>query len=578
MTPKVTSEDAVAATPDITDTPEVAGVAAALSTQPPPPDTRSAPRRGPRARLRRAWRQLTSMRTALVLLFLLALAAVPGSLLPQRPLNPIKVDRYIAEHGTLAAVYDRLGLFDVFAAPWFAAIYLLLFVSLIGCLVPRIRLHLRALRTAPPAAPRRFDRLPESTSFEVDGTPEQVAARMRALLRRGRWRVVSRVGSEPPSGTTTLSAEKGYLRETGNLLFHVALAVLLLGVAAGKLWGYQGTVLVEEGKGFCNAVQQYDAFRPGREVKGDALAPFCVTLDRFGATYADNGTPTEYRADIRYSRGVDGPEQRFRLEINSPLRIEGARLYLINHGFSPRFTVRTPSGQVFDGVTTPFVPQDGNLTSEGVLKLPDAKPEQLAVDGLFAPTAVDTGDGVITSGSARPLNPMVAIFVYRGNLGLDSGRPQSVYALDQQQIERGVLTRVGAKNLSPGQSLTLADGTSVRFDGYIQWASLQVSRDPGQEVVLVAAGLMVLGLILSLRVRRRRLWLRLTPAGSAGGTDRTVVHAGGLARTDSGVFGSEFARLVDRLRTDPDTGGTGSDCPDGSAVGSPDGARGENRP
>ncbi|HEX5494284.1 MAG TPA: cytochrome c biogenesis protein ResB, partial [Mycobacteriales bacterium] len=476
--------------PDTDAVPDAVPDAATLSTQPLPPGARPALRRNALAPVRRAWRRLVSMRTALVLLFLLALAAVPGSLLPQRPLNPIKVDDYLTAHRTLGPVYDRLGLFDVFAAPWFAAIYLLLFTSLVGCLVPRIRLHARALRAAPPPAPARFDRLPESTRVEVAGSPEQVAARMRAALRRGRWRVVTR--ARP--GTIAVSAEKGYLRETGNLVFHVALTVLLLGVAVGKLWGYQGTVLVEEGKGFCNAVLQYDAFRPGREVKGDALAPFCITLDRFTATYSASGTPTLYRADIRYARGGASPEHHYRLEVNSPLRISGVRLYLINHGFSPRFTVRTPSGQVFAGVTTPFVPQDGNLTSEGVLKLPDARPDQLAVDGLFAPTAVDAGNGVITSASARPLNPMVAIFLYRGNLGLDSGEPQSVYSLDQRQIQRGELTRVAAKNLRPGQSLTLADGTSVRFDGYLQWASLQVSRDPGQRVVLIAAGLIVLGL------------------------------------------------------------------------------------
>src|SRR5204863_1351133 len=100
-----------------------------------------------------AWRRLRSMRTALVLLFLLALAAVPASLLPQRRLNPAKVVQYRAEHPALAPLLDRFGLFDVFSSPWFAAIYLLLFVSLVGCILPRVRLHLRALRKAPPTAP-----------------------------------------------------------------------------------------------------------------------------------------------------------------------------------------------------------------------------------------------------------------------------------------------------------------------------------------------------------------------------------------------------------------------------------------
>ncbi len=528
------------------ETPDVA----TLSTQPAPPDRDGRRVAGPAAAFRRGWRRLTSMRTALVLLFLLALAAVPGSLLPQRPLNPIKVDRYLAEHPAIGPLLDRLGLFDVFGTPWFGAIYLLLFVSLVGCLVPRIRLHLRALRGAPPAAPRHLDRLPESASYQVDGAPEQLAGPARGALRAGRagvgWRVVRR---DEPGGVVTLAAEKGYLRETGNLIFHVALTVLLVGIAAGRLWGYQGTVLVEEGKGFCNSVALYDAFRPGRLVRGGGLAPFCVDrLDSFTATYDPDGTPSLFRADLTYSEGTDGGERRYPLEVNKPLRIEGVRIYLVSHGFSPRFTVRTTSGQVFADYSAPFLPQNGDLLSEGVVKLPDARPQQLALFGLFAPTAVDVGGGVLASSSPKPDLPAAAIVVFRGDLGLDSGRPQSVYAVDQTQIDRGALVPVARATMAPGDTLRLKDGTRITFDGYRQWATIQVSRDPGQPVVLGAAGFIVLGLLLSLSVRRRRVWLRMSP--SDGGPDgrRTVVAVGGLARTDAGSFTTEFARLVGELR------------------------------
>ncbi|MDJ0471988.1 cytochrome c biogenesis protein ResB, partial [Rhodococcoides fascians] len=67
------------------------------------------------AMLRNRWRQLTSMRTALVLLFFLAAAAIPGALLPQRNLNTQAVDAYIAARPALGPVMDTLELFDVFA-------------------------------------------------------------------------------------------------------------------------------------------------------------------------------------------------------------------------------------------------------------------------------------------------------------------------------------------------------------------------------------------------------------------------------------------------------------------------------
>src|SRR5581483_1802992 len=101
-----------------------------LSTQPAPPTRPSG--RGPLPALRKLWRQLTSMRTALLLLALLALAAVPGTVIPQRGLDPVKVDSFLANHPHLGPLMDKLSLFDVLAAPWFAAIYLLLFISHVG--------------------------------------------------------------------------------------------------------------------------------------------------------------------------------------------------------------------------------------------------------------------------------------------------------------------------------------------------------------------------------------------------------------------------------------------------------------
>ena len=115
------------------------------------------------------------MRTALVLLFLLALAAVPGSLLPQRPLNPPKVQAYIASHGAWGRFLDRIGAFDVFGSVWFSAVYLLLFASLVGCLVPRIAVYARALRARPLKAPRHLDRLAEHAALGTGLAPDEAA-------------------------------------------------------------------------------------------------------------------------------------------------------------------------------------------------------------------------------------------------------------------------------------------------------------------------------------------------------------------------------------------------------------------
>jgi cytochrome c biogenesis protein len=483
------------------------------------------------------WRRLTAMRTAIVLLFLLALAAVPGSLLPQRSLSQSNVTQYFADHPDLAPVLDRLYLFDVFSSPWFAAVYLLLFVSLIGCVLPRALEHLRALRAAPPAAPRHLMRLPDAgeltTALPVDDALDVVEEELRVR----RYRVVRRAGE--------LSAEKGHLKETGNLLFHLSLVALLLGLAGGKLWGYEGSILVTEGQGFCNSFQQYDTYSSGALVDSGDLAPLCVDLEKFRAEYEPDLTASSFTADIRY--GPPGEEGRARtIGVNDPLRVDGERVYVTGHGFSPTFSVSRPDGAAITDVSVPFLPADQTtMASEGALKLPDlgeASDDQLALEGFFAPTGVVQG-GVLTSVDPRPLAPQVAIVVYQGYLGLDSGIPQSVYSLDATQIDRGRLTEAGAANLSVGESLTLDDGTTVTFTGFREFAALQYSHDPGQGWVLAAAVALLLGLLGMLLLRRERVFARVAVRPGDGGTVLTLAS---LTR-GSGENGPRFAALSDDL-------------------------------
>jgi cytochrome c biogenesis protein len=496
--------------------------------------------------LRMAWRRLTSMRTALILLFLLAVAAVPGSLLPQRPLNAGKTDSYLASHGGWGRFLDRIGMFDVFGSVWFAAIYLLLFISLVGCLIPRIRQHARAVGRKPLPAPRNLDRLPESGRFETTDAPAQYAAAARRTLGR-RWRVVQR---EEPSGALTLSAEKGYSRETGNLIFHLALLASLLLIAVGRLYSYQGSRIVIQGSGngFCNTVSQYDSWKPGRLAAEGKIspAPFCIdALTSFTATYTATGEPSKFAADVTYRRTRTAAPEHTTITVNHPLRLEGDRVYLITHGFAPQLTIRMPDGTVRHD-TAVFLPRDATtFLSEGAFKEQGApgKDEDIGVSGFFAPTPQETADGVITSISPQVRNPVLGVFVFQGDLNY-KGLPQSVYALDTAKMKK-----LGAVNLQVGDSKTFANGVSVTFDGWKPWASIQISHDPSQGYLLVAAVAMVLGLLGSLGVRRRRLWLRITPSTDAAGGSPTVVAVGGLARSDSGNFSTEFAGVLERLRS-----------------------------
>ncbi|MFQ6398468.1 cytochrome c biogenesis protein ResB [Nocardia sp. KC 131] len=534
------------------------------------------------ALLRNTWRGLTSMRTALVLLFLLALAAIPGALLPQRSLNEQKVIQYIANRPTLGPWMDRFELFDVFSSFWFTSIYVLLFISLVGCILPRVFDHYRALRTPPVRAPRNLARLPHHYRETVERTTDEVVEHARKQLRG--WRTEVRAGgSVGPAGGNqagpgersieqsgsdgeiTLSAEKGYTRELGNLVFHLSLVGLLVAIAVGKLFGYEGTVIViaNNGPGFCTTSPAvFDSFRAGNVNDGTGMAPICVRVKDFKADYLESGQAEMFTSNIQYQAGVDLQTNTWRdstIQVNHPLRVVGDRLYLQGHGFAPTFTVTYPNGQTRTE-TIQWRPEDARtFLSSGVLRIDppggmyateaERRKNQIAVEGLFAPTALLHGN-LLTSSFPVMNDPAVAVDVYRGDTGLDTGKPQSLFSLDSEQIKQGRLTKEARVNLRPGESTTLSNGAKVTFDGAQEFVNLQVSHDPAQQWVLVSALAMMAGLLVSLLVKRRRIWIRVYPAdGEAGTVDqrRTVVEMGGLARTDQAGWGSEFDKLRARL-------------------------------
>jgi cytochrome c biogenesis protein len=192
---------------------------------------------------------------------------------------------------------------------------------------------------------------------------------------------------------------------------------------------------------------------------------------------------------------------------------------------------------VFNG-PVPFIPVSLNgLTSEGVVKVPDARPQQLGFAGVFLPTTVDVG-GKLQSAFPAPYRPAVSLVSYAGNLGMNSGPSQSVYQLDTGQMHK---LAIAPMPLAPGQSMKLPNGMgTLTFTGYRQWISLAITYDPGQLPALLAAIAALAGLLVSFLVRRRRVFVRAAP-GAGGGA---AVEFGGLARTESSSdFGAEFEGL-----------------------------------
>ncbi|MCC2031324.1 cytochrome c biogenesis protein ResB [Microbacterium allomyrinae] len=520
--------------------------------------------------LRWGWRQLTSMRTALVLLLLLAIAAVPGSLVPQRSADPNGVTQYFANNPDLAPILENLSMFDVYTSPWFSAIYILLFISLVGCVIPRTRHHWKALRAKPPRTPARLSRLDvhRAETLELDHESDAAAAAESAIeaaeqqLKKAGYRV-ERYDAR---GTLSVSAERGYLRETGNLVFHASLVGVLLAVGIGGGFTHTGQTVIIEGRTWVNTLLDYTSFNPGRFVDEDALTPYALTLDRFDVTYQPSGVQGagqagNFVANLTTQLAGEDP-QTGEVRVNHPLDMAGDRIYLMGNGYAPTLTIRNADGDVVFSESVPFLPQDTNMTSLGVVKVPDGLDEQMGLVGFFYPTQAPLSTGAFASSYPALINPVVSLDVYVGDLGIDGGTPRSVYTLDTSEMEKlaGRGTDVESIELAPGETADLPGGRgtitfendapagATGYDGSVKrYVSLSVHRDTAATWVLVFAALATAGLLAALFVPRRRMWVKATPQGGT-----VQLEYAGLARGEDPTLDAaveQFAtRHLDGLR------------------------------
>ncbi|MGY0492497.1 cytochrome c biogenesis protein ResB [Streptomyces sp. WG-D5] len=533
--------------------PTEAEAASQLSTAPQEDRAPNLPKLGVIGWVRWFWRQLTSMRVALILLFLLSLGAIPGSLIPQQGTDPTKVEDFRKAHDVLAPLYDKIGFFHVYSSVWFSAIYLLLFISLIGCIVPRTWQFVGQLRGRPPGAPKRLTRLPAYATWRTEADPEQVRATALAMLKKRRFR--AHVAGD------AVAAEKGYLREVGNLAFHIALIVMLIAFAWGQLFKFEGGKLVVEGDGFANTLTQYDDFKSGNLFDSDHdLSPFSFTLDKFTATYErtgpEKGTPRTFRANVSYTEGSGDKTKKAAIESNHPLDIDGTKIFLNGHGYAVPVTVRDGDGKVVSKQTVPMLPIDSNISSQGAIKVMDGytnakgEKEQLGFAAWFVPTFAGAGQGTMLSQFPALDFPVLALNATHGDLGVDAGLPQNVYQLDTSHMKAYKDSKGKAlkQRLLPGETMKLPNGAgSITFDKDIkEWVTFQISHSPGDTWALGGAIVAIFGLAGSLFIQRRRVWVRAV----AGPDGVTVVEMAGLGRSESAKLPEELGSLVEQLHAE----------------------------
>src|SRR5919106_3060990 len=472
------------------------------------------------------WRTLRSMRMALILLLIVSLAAVAGSLVPQVINSPGAVGSLYREHPLLARVYEVTGLFDVYGSWWFTLAYTLLLISLASCLGPRTRALVRALRHRPQPV-RELEAMRHFSETTVAEEPDEALERARRVFRRRRYRV------SRPDGEPGVAAEKGAAREAGGLLFHWSFFLLLVGVVFGKGFGFTGQATIVEGETFTEAHASYDVPPDEGRFFTEAMhRGFQVRLREFQVRYRPTGVPASFvsRVDIVEERVV---VRRDEIRVNDPLIHDGVKLYQQGYGWAPVIRVRREGRLLSDGAVV-FItddPQDQRAPWRGVVKLPSLRP-QVGVEFRLFPDPVAALAG-------RPMlmarDPFLAFTAYRGNLRLT--RAQSVFSLDTTGLRR-----LDDGGIGVGKRVTLPGGVEIEFAGLREYTQLRVARDPGTGIVLLAAILLLAGLIPALFSSRRKVWVRAVP-----GDGGARLQVAGFALQRAAAFEDEFDRLRRQL-------------------------------
>jgi cytochrome c biogenesis protein len=472
------------------------------------------------------WRTLRSMRTALILLLVVAVASVFGSLVPQVVNTPQAVARLYLEHPLRARIFEALGLFDVYGSWWFTLAYVLLLISLASCLFPRTRALIRTAGQRPQPV-RELEGLRHFAEAVLPERPEEVLDRSRRVLRRRRFRVAC---SAPG-----LAAEKGRTRESGSLVFHWALFLILIGAVYGKGFGFRGQATIVEGETWTESHASYDVPpAEGRFFSTGMHAGFQVTLEDFDATYHPTGLPKDFVSRVVVTGAEEGESGEREVRVNHPLSVSGVKLYQQGYGWAPVIEVRQDGRPLTAGpvVFITDTPTDQRRPWRGVVKLPSLRP-QVGIEFRLSP---DLGAFLAGAPMLEARDPFLTFQAYRGDLALTAA--QSVFSLDKRGL---VPWRSGGVGL--GQTEELPGGLTISFPELREYTQFLVKRDPGTGMMLVAAILIVLGLIPALYSSRRRVWVRAVRADGRG----TLVQVGGFALQRKAAFEEEFREISGEL-------------------------------
>ena len=447
----------------------------------------------------RTWRFFTSVRLALVLILIIAAAVLVGTLIDQAPASVIAdpsaysawLDRAEGKYGAWTQVFDFLQFFNIFYSFWFRFLVALLTANIIVCTINRWKgIWTTAFHTRVRMGDAFFQHARYHAAEVAQMPAETAAERVRHAFGRARYRV--QVQTE--EGTIAVFADKHRFSRFGTFLTHLSLVTLLGGAVIGSLWGFRDDDFV---------ISEGTTQEVGR---GTNLSVF---LDHFTDTYDPAGPPKDFRSDIViYENGAE--VKRGAVRVNSPMSYEGIRFFQSFFGQTAVMEVKDEAGNI--------------LFSDSV------------------PLAWQTRDGDRPVGSFALPGKGLNVYVIGPRSGeTDPMVPAGTMRLEVYTQNSGTLA-VPSQSLTQGQPRDMA-GLNFTFVRESRFTGLQVAKDPGTNIVWLAAALMVIGLAMLFYFPPKRIWAlcKQHPDGTAD------VRIATTAERDLGQA-KEFESLHERVR------------------------------
>ena len=298
----------------------------------------------------RAWYELlSSMRFAISLLTVLAIASIIGTVLKQNePYN-----NYLNQFGQFwFPVFEKMGLYSVYHAGWFLLILVFLVLSTSACILRQAPAMLKDMKSyrehAREVSLRQFA---HHAVVPLAGTPAVAAERVRAWLEKAGFTL----RANPREDGLLLAARKGTVSRWGYILAHGAIVLICLGglldgnlplklqmalgakqvtkgnqlvsdvPASSRLgmenWSFRGNLFIPEGKSVSFAILNLD---DGILVQD---LPFSVSLKKFHIEHYSTGMPKRFASDILITDKTSGKSIERTLEVNKPFEYAGLTLY-----------------------------------------------------------------------------------------------------------------------------------------------------------------------------------------------------------------------------------------------------------